>query len=483
MLSKISSALILSLCAAPIFAQVKPAPKPTPAPPKPMPVPVAAPAPAPAPPQYNFKRTSSGIMYVFVVDKPGSNKPKEGDMVRVHMQSVAANRLLYNSFQANKGKAAEFGMNKPSFAGDISEIIGMMNPGDSVIAAVDADVIYKNTKNKKPDFLKKGDKIEYQIRLVSIKSKEEVQKEQQAKMQKQIQEQLAKQKKDMEKQIALDEKNLQAYFKKKGIAPTKTASGMYYSITQQGSGEKPQSGNQVKMNYTGTLLDGTTFDSNVDTAFGHTTPFEFKLGQGQVIKGWDEGVALLQKGSKATFYIPSGMAYGSSARPGGKANPKGIPANSPLVFDVELLDFSVPVNDDEVLKKYFTERNIAPTKTASGLYYKINEEGTGAMPQAGQKVVMNYTGQLLDGTKFDSNVDSIFGHVSPFEFKLGQGQVIKGWDEGIALLKQGSKATLYIPSALAYGAQSMPPNAANPKGIPANSILIFDVEVAGLKNE
>jgi FKBP-type peptidyl-prolyl cis-trans isomerase len=358
-----------------------------------------------------------------------------------------------------------------------------MSVGDSLIAAVDADKVYNNVKNKKPDFIKKGDKIEYQVRLISIKTKEQLQKEQQALMNKQIQEQLAKQKKEQEKLKLTDEKNLQAYFKKNNLTPTKTASGLYYTISQEGQGEKPKQNYKVKMNYSGFLLDGTPFDSNVDTAFGHTTPFEFTLGTGQVIRGWDEGVALLSKGSKAIFYIPSTMAYGSTARPGGGANPKGIPANSPLVFNVELIDFSEPVNETLVLEDYFKKNNITPTKTASGLYYKINKEGNGPLPQSGQKVVMNYTGTLVDGTKFDSNVDSLFGHVSPFEFALGKGMVIKGWDEGIALLKEGTKATLYIPSNLAYGPTSKPGSSANPKGIPANSILIFDVELAQIKPE
>ena len=71
-------------------------------------------------------------------------------------------------------------------------------------------------------------------------------------------------------------------------------------------------------------------------------PFQFQLGKGQVIKGWDEGVALLKTGSKATLYIPSPMAYGAQSRPGGGANPKGIPANSILLFDVELVGFKTP---------------------------------------------------------------------------------------------------------------------------------------------
>jgi FKBP-type peptidyl-prolyl cis-trans isomerase len=240
-------------------------------------------------------------------------------------------------------------------------------------------------------------------------------------------------------------------------------------------------GSMVKMNYTGYLLDGTKFDSNEDTAFKHVTPFEFKLGAGNVIKGWDEGVAKMKKGEKGTLYIPSWMAYGANARPGGDANPKGIPANSCLIFDVELLDYSIPVDEESVLREYFAARQLTPTRTATGLYYNIEKEGTGELCKAGDKISMQYTGQLLDGTKFDSNVDTAFGHVQPFEFNLGQGQVIKGWDEGIALLKKGSKAKLYIPSEMAYGKTPFPGSPANPKGIPPGSILIFDVEVMDIK--
>jgi FKBP-type peptidyl-prolyl cis-trans isomerase len=124
--------------------------------------------------------------------------------------------------------------------------------------------------------------------------------------------------------------------------PTKTASGLYYTIKEEGSGELPKTGDTIVMNYTGTLLDGTKFDSNEDTAFHHVSPFQFSLGKGQVIKGWDEGVALLKTGAKATLYIPSPMAYGSQARPGGGANPKGIPANSILLFDVQLISMKTP---------------------------------------------------------------------------------------------------------------------------------------------
>lgn len=92
----------------------------------------------------------------------------------------------------------------------------------------------------------------------------------------------------------------------------------------------------------------------------------------------------------------------------------------------------------------------------------------------GDTLVMNYTGRLTDGTVFDSNVDPKFNHVQPFEFKLGAGQVIAGWDEGLVGMKVGEKKTLTLAPEKAYG-----PNAVGI--IPANSTLVFDVELVGIK--
>jgi peptidylprolyl isomerase len=111
----------------------------------------------------------------------------------------------------------------------------------------------------------------------------------------------------------------------------------------------------------------------------------------------------------------------------------------------------------------------------SGLQYEDVKVGTGASPKTGQTCVMHYTGWLWEngakGAKFDSSVD----RGQPFEFPLGQGAVIKGWDEGVATMKVGGKRNLLIPPALGYGARGAG------KVIPPNATLLFEVELLGTK--
>jgi FKBP-type peptidyl-prolyl cis-trans isomerase FkpA len=105
--------------------------------------------------------------------------------------------------------------------------------------------------------------------------------------------------------------------------------------------------------------------------------------------------------------------------------------------------------------------------TDSGLKYQVLQEGAGAAVQAGRRVTVHYTGWLTDGKKFDSSVD----RDDPFQFKLGAGEVIKGWDEGVAGMKSGEKRKLTIPSHLGYGDRGAG------GVIPPKATLIFDVEL------
>jgi FKBP-type peptidyl-prolyl cis-trans isomerase len=116
-------------------------------------------------------------------------------------------------------------------------------------------------------------------------------------------------------------------------------------------------------------------------------------------------------------------------------------------------------------QKYLQDNKITAKPTASGLYYIEKVKGTGIQASAGKKVKVHYTGTLLNGKKFDSSSGK-----EPYAFTLGKSQVIKGWDEGIAMMRKGGKATLIVPSSLAYGERDM-------GEIPPYSTLVFDVEL------
>jgi peptidylprolyl isomerase len=237
-----------------------------------------------------------------------------------------------------------------------------------------------------------------------------------------------------------------------------TASGLKIKLLQEGKGKQAASGQTVSVHYTGTLLDGKKFDSSRDRG----QPISFKLGEGRVIKGWDEGIAMLKVGDKAQLTIPPTIGYGDREVGGGL-----IPANSTLVFEVELMDIVEP-------PKPFDVKGKDTLTTASGLKYIVVEKTKtpdAIKAEAGKMVNVHYTGMLTNGKIFDSSVE----RGTPFQFGLGQGQVIKGWDEGIALMQVGDKLRLIIPAELGYGA--------NGAGgvIPPNATLIFDVELMGVQ--
>ncbi|MBC6992465.1 FKBP-type peptidyl-prolyl cis-trans isomerase [Hymenobacter sp. BT491] len=127
--------------------------------------------------------------------------------------------------------------------------------------------------------------------------------------------------------------------------------------------------------------------------------------------------------------------------------------------------------DEATIQKYLADSIKTFTRQTSGLYFVPRLAGTGTTARAGQTVSVLYTGSLLNGQVFDAS--SKHGNV-PISFVLGTGQVIPGWDEGIALMSKGSKATLLIPSGLAYGAQGNGP-------IPADAVLRFQVELVDIK--
>jgi peptidylprolyl isomerase len=244
----------------------------------------------------------------------------------------------------------------------------------------------------------------------------------------------------------------------KGKDTITTASGLKYVMVKENkAGDKVEVGSKASVHYSGYFKDGKMFDSSVERG----QPFSLKVGVGQVIQGWDEGIALLHKGEKAKFIIPYQLAYGEEGRP------PVIPAKSDLIFDVEIMDVQ-----KIVAPKLYDITNLEAKKTASGLtYYEVNRSASTNRAMAGKTVKVHYSGYLANGKMFDSSIE----RGEPIEFPLGQGQVIPGWEEGIALMNVGDKLRLVIPYALAYGEQGRPPV------IPAKADLTFDVELVDVK--
>jgi len=228
----------------------------------------------------------------------------------------------------------------------------------------------------------------------------------------------------------------------------KTESGLEYRDVKQGTGEAPEYGQTCVMHYTGWLWEDNAKGKKFDSSLDRDTPFSFHVGESEVIKGWDEGVSTMTVGTKRELLIPPELAYGARGAGG------VIPPNATLLFEVELL---------ELRGKW--------QKTETGLKYMDRKEGTGATPKSGQTCVVHYTGWLWQndarGKKFDSSVD----RREPFSFRVGEGEVIKGWDEGVSTMKVGGKRKLFVPAKLGYGADGSPPV------IPPGATLLFDVEL------
>jgi len=276
----------------------------------------------------SFKTLKNGVEYRIVKDVSGP-KPKVGDYVEMYITQHVGDTQLFNSRKMMNGQPSAFVLQASLGPGDPVEGFKLLSVGDSAVFryAIPVDSLRK-TGAQLPPWLKQGMKLEFDVVLVSIKSAAEGKAAQEKKQA----EAMAEAEKQSKAQMAIDDKILADYFAQNHISPSKTPSGVYYTISAPGSGANPKPGQAVTVNYTGKTIAGKTFDSNQDTSFHHKEPFTFTIGQHQVIQGWDEGVSMLKKGSKATLYIPSPLAYGPQARSA------EITANCILIFNIEVTD-------------------------------------------------------------------------------------------------------------------------------------------------
>ncbi|CAH9075390.1 unnamed protein product [Cuscuta epithymum] len=224
--------------------------------------------------------------------------------------------------------------------------------------------------------------------------------------------------------------------------------GLKKKLIKEGEGfETPDSGDEVEVHYTGTLLDGTKFDSSRDR--GDT--FKFTLGQGQVIKGWDLGIKTMKKGENAIFTIPAELAYGESG------SPPTIPPNATLQFDVELLSWS----------------SVKDICKDGGIFKKVLAKGEKwENPKDPDEVLVNFEVRLEDGTLISKS--------NGLEFTVGEGHFCPALSRALKTMKKGEKVQLTVKPQYGFGEKGKPASA-NEGAVPANATLLIDLELVSWK--
>jgi FKBP-type peptidyl-prolyl cis-trans isomerase FkpA len=269
-----------------------------------------------------YTRAENGLHYKFFTHDEKGVTPQEGDGISFkYVFRLKSNDSIFvsSSDRSQDGSGiTSFVLPKSSFVGSIEDAMMMMAKNDSASFIVSADSFFLKTNKGQalPPFVKPNEKIQVDIKMVDFKSKKELAENQK------------KQEAEIASMEAQEKPKMDAYLAANKITVAPTASGLIFIETQKGKGgAHPGATDEVTVHYTGTLIDGTKFDSSVDRG----EPAKFLLPQ--LVPGWIEGIQLMTKGSKAKMVIPSSLGWG--ARGAGAQ----IPPFATVLFEVELIDF------------------------------------------------------------------------------------------------------------------------------------------------
>lgn len=266
-----------------------------------------------------------------------------------------------------------------------------------------------------------------------------------------------------EEQLKADLAAIDAHLAANNIVALSDVNGIRFTLDSLGSGYPPRYNSTITFSYTGKLLDGTVFQSS--------TLDDVKVAE--LITGLQIGLLLIPNGSKATVYVPSVFAYGSQGR-------TDIPPNSNLIFEIFIRSIDVTQaeknqlgSDTVKIDNYIATAGVANVvKDSSGLRYVITQPGTGATPSWLNKVKVTYTGYIINdnGTKGNSFYTGTTEPGVNNDSRLVN--FIRGFQIGLQHLQAGGKATLLVPSGLAFGSAQT-----NNSLVPANSSLLYEVEL------
>lgn len=283
-----------------------------------------------------FKQTATGLPYK-VARKGEGPKPQDGEVVILNMRyKTPHGKVLFNSAEHDIPLAFQYYDSLLQKDGGLQEALGMLQKGDELIFKLDAKTLLGDRLEQAAAQHKLAEKTVLLLYLHAkdIMPAKKWEEEQYAILQ-------AKWKAKGAEQLQKDIVTIDSYLQEHKIIADTTTSGLRYVIDKPGKGSTPRAGNTVKVNYLGKTLTGNVFDTSLaETAAKHGIhnprrtygPIEFRLGAGAVIPGWEEGIALLNKGAKARLFIPSTLAYGEGAI-GAHIKP-----NTVLIFEVELVD-------------------------------------------------------------------------------------------------------------------------------------------------
>ena len=266
--------------------------------------------------KYRTQVTENGLKYQIFDHNDDARKAKLGDIVSFHLLlKNGSDSTLRDTYK--EGTPVKMVLQTPPYKGSFEDGLTMLATGDSAKFMISADTLFAKIMQPMPPMIKKGSELSFTVKILSVLTSEEFQKQQSE---------------AGVKQKEIDAKVIEDYLAKNNLKAKaqKTASGLYYIDDVAGAGDTPKQGDNVKVHYTGKLMDGKVFDSSKNAG----KPIDFQVGVGMVIPGWEEGIMMMKKGGKRTLIIPSGLAYGSEGSPG------AIPGNSVLLFVVELVDFS-----------------------------------------------------------------------------------------------------------------------------------------------